>query len=95
MAPLPRGEGSRASDEQSETCENTPPILCRVLISSFMRISVNIATTLDGFIARADGGLDWLTENADGPPEGEDYGYRAFFESVDALVMGRSTFDVV
>lgn len=51
----------------------------------------------DGFIARPDDGLDWL---GGGPPpeEGrprEDYGFKAFFDSVDALAMGRRTFDVV
>jgi dihydrofolate reductase len=55
--------------------------------------TVYIATSLDGFIAREDGGLDWLPpiENS---AEG-DYGFSAFFESVDALVMGRNTCDVV
>ncbi|MDF1595931.1 MAG: dihydrofolate reductase family protein [Acidimicrobiia bacterium] len=57
-----------------------------------MRASVFIATTTDGFIARKDGGLDWLT-GAD--PGDEDYGFEAFMASVDALVMGRNTFDFV
>lgn len=54
------------------------------------RCSVYIATSLDGFIARADGGIDWLSrvERA-----GEDYGFKAFFDSVDTLVMGRKTYD--
>lgn len=53
--------------------------------------AVFIATSLDGFIARPDGRLDWLPE----PDEAEDYGYAAFMASVDVLVMGRTTFDVV
>jgi dihydrofolate reductase len=53
---------------------------------------VYIATSLDGFIARPDGGLDWLTA-VERP--GEDYGYRAFFDAVDALVLGRRTYDAV
>jgi dihydrofolate reductase len=57
------------------------------------RVSVYIATSLDGFIARTDGGLDWL--EAQPAPAGEDFGYAAFFATVDALVMGRSTFDQV
>jgi len=57
--------------------------------------SVFIATSLDGFIAREDGRLDWLdAANACVPP-GEDCGYGAFFASVDALVMGRATFETV
>ncbi|ACL74249.1 dihydrofolate reductase family protein [Thioalkalivibrio sulfidiphilus] len=54
-----------------------------------MRASVFIATSLDGFIAREDGGIDWL------PAFGkEDYGYQAFFDSVDVLVMGRNTYEL-
>lgn len=55
--------------------------------------SVFIATSLDGFIARPDGALDWLP--VPGPDDPEDYGYHAFMESVDALVMGRKTFETV
>lgn len=54
--------------------------------------SVYIATSLDGYIARTDGGLDWLESVH---REGEDYGYKAFFDSVDALVIGRKTYDAV
>jgi dihydrofolate reductase len=50
-----------------------------------------IATSLDGFIARSDGGIDWLGE----PPEGEDYGWAAFLATIDAIVMGRATFEQV
>jgi dihydrofolate reductase len=58
-----------------------------------MNATVYIATSLDGFIAREDGAIDWLPgiESAD---EGEDYGYHAFFDSVDALVMGRNSYEV-
>jgi len=55
--------------------------------------SVFIAASLDGFIARPDGGLDWLPHGADGP--GEDYGYGAFVDGMDALLMGRATYDKV
>lgn len=54
------------------------------------RCSVFIAVSLDGFIARPDGGLDWLSA-VERP--GEDYGYRAFFDDVDALVIGRKTYE--
>lgn len=54
------------------------------------RASVYIAASLDGFIARADGGLDWLSVV---DRRGEDYGFKAFWGSVDALVMGRKTYD--
>ena len=58
-----------------------------------MRCSVFIATSLDGFIARTDGSIDWL-DLAD-HSEGEDHGYREFADTVDVLVMGRSSFDKV
>ena len=55
-----------------------------------MRASVFIATSLDGYIARPDGALDWLP--ADG---GEPHGYDEFMATVDALVIGRKTFETV
>jgi len=55
-----------------------------------MKSSVFIATSLDGFIARPDGALDWLP--ADG---GEPHGYTEFMATVDALVIGRKTLETV
>jgi dihydrofolate reductase len=52
--------------------------------------TVFVGTTVDGFIARPDGGLDWLP--ADG---GEAHGYDELMATVDALVIGRATFDTV
>ncbi len=60
-----------------------------------MKTSVYIATSLDGFIARKDGSLDWLNEANANVPDGEDFGFRAFMDSVDALIMGRKTFEQV
>ena len=55
-----------------------------------MRSSVFCATSLDGYIARENDGLDWLP--ADG---GEPHGFVEFMASVEALVMGRRTYEVV
>src|SRR5260370_8702 len=55
-----------------------------------IRFAVFIAVSLDGFIARPDGSLDWLE-----PFPNEDNGYEAFFAGVDALVIGRGTYDTV
>jgi dihydrofolate reductase len=52
--------------------------------------SVYIATSLDGFIARPDGGIDWLNPMMQA---GEDYGYQRFFASIDAIVFGRKTYE--
>ena len=57
--------------------------------------SVFIATSLDGFIAREDGTLDWLDAANARVPEGEDCGYVPFLDSVDALIMGRNTYEKV
>lgn len=53
---------------------------------------VFIATSLDGFIARADGALDWLMSST---IEGEDTGYDRFMARMDGLIMGRGTFESV
>src|SRR5277367_867945 len=55
-----------------------------------MKASVFIATSLDGFIARLDGGLDWLPADC-----GEPHGYDEFMATVDAIVIGRKTFEIV
>jgi len=55
-----------------------------------MRASVFIATSLDGFIAREDGALDWLPAGG-----GEPHGYDEFIAGVDAIVIGRKTFETV
>jgi len=55
-----------------------------------MRISVYAGLSLDGFIAQLDGGLDFLA-----PFEGEEHGYQEFFGTIDALVIGRATYDTV
>src|SRR5271167_781865 len=55
-----------------------------------MTVSVFIGTSVDGFIARANGDLDFLP--ADG---GEPHGYDEFMASVDAIVIGRKTFETV
>jgi dihydrofolate reductase len=60
-----------------------------------IRASVYIATSLDGFIARRDGSIDWLNEAHALVPKGEDCGFQAFMDSVDALIMGRKTYEQV
>jgi len=55
-----------------------------------MIASVFIGTSVDGFIARRNGSFDFLPEGG-----GEPHGYNEFFASVDALVIGRKTFEIV
>jgi dihydrofolate reductase len=55
-----------------------------------MTVSVFIGTSVDGFIARPNGELDFL------PPDGgEPHGYNEFIAEIDALVIGRKTFETV
>ena len=55
--------------------------------------SVYIATSLDGYIADEKGGLDWLDSTPN--PNNLDLGYGDFMRQIDALVMGRTTFETV
>jgi len=55
--------------------------------------TVFIATSLDGYIADKNGGIDWL--NSIPNPNNEDMGYMEFSNGIDALVMGRTTFETV
>jgi dihydrofolate reductase len=54
-------------------------------------VIVHIATSADGYIARPDGGLEWLTSRP--APEGF-YGMNAFMRSIDTTLLGRKTYEV-
>lgn len=54
---------------------------------------VYIATSLDGFIATEDDGLAWLEQFPN--PDNEDYGFNEFIDQIDALLMGRRTYEKV
>jgi dihydrofolate reductase len=58
-----------------------------------MKTSVFVGTSLDGFIARPDGTFDFLTQGSDG--DGASNGFNEFFATVDAVLMGRNTYEVV
>jgi dihydrofolate reductase len=62
----------------------------RLSRKSTMTVSVFIGTSLDGFIARPNGDLDFLPEGG-----GEPHGYNEFIATIDALVIGRKTFETV
>ena len=55
------------------------------------KIIVYIATSADGFIARKDGAVDWL----DRPSTAGDYGMVKFYKSIDTILWGRKTYDLV
>ncbi len=62
--------------------------------------AVFLGMSVDGFIARLDHDLSWLTgsDEAGGPPDdgaGGDFGFAEFVSGIDALVMGRSTYEVI
>jgi dihydrofolate reductase len=54
------------------------------------KIVVYIATSADGFIARKDGGVDWLNR----PRTAGDYGMGDFFKTIDTILWGRKTYDL-
>jgi dihydrofolate reductase len=54
------------------------------------KVSVFVGTSVDGFLARPNGDLDWLPAGG-----GEPHGYDEFIASVDAIVIGRKTFETV
>src|ERR1700754_1598644 len=56
------------------------------------KLRLFIACSLDGYIATPDGDLSWLSLVE---KEGEDYGYNAFIQTVDTVIMGRKTYDKV
>jgi len=58
-----------------------------------MTNSVYVATSLDNFIATRGGGLEWLNEVPN--PGQSDYGFAEFMSRIDAVVMGRNTFETV
>ena len=55
------------------------------------RIKLYIATSLDGFIARENGSIDWLTKYENNPET--DYGYSEFYASIGKVLMGRKTYE--
>ncbi len=59
-----------------------------------MKVSVFIATSLDGYIAKPDGNIEWLMDKRY-ELEGEDFGYSELYDACDLLVMGRNSFDKV
>lgn len=56
------------------------------------QVTLYIAASLDGYIARCNGDIDWLSRVE---VAGEDYSYAAFYESVDAIALGSHTYELV
>lgn len=55
-----------------------------------MEIVYYVAATIDGYIADEKGGIDWLKPFE---ASGEDYGWTGFYDSVDAVLVGRTTYE--
>ncbi|TFG72423.1 MAG: dihydrofolate reductase [Anaerolineales bacterium] len=60
-----------------------------------VQCSVYIAVSLDGYIAREDGDINWLHNPLYTTDDAGDFGYSAFIAGIDTLVMGRNTFEKV
>jgi len=54
--------------------------------SDMRKVKLFIASSLDCYIAREDGGIDWLFTD-------DDYGYTKFYDSVDTIIVGRKSYD--
>jgi dihydrofolate reductase len=52
------------------------------------KVKYFVANSLDNFIARTDGGVDWLFN------DGTDYGMSQFFKSIDTMLLGRKTYEI-
>ena len=65
----------------------------KVLREKKPRVKLYIACSLDGYIARKDGSIDWLTEYDNNSET--DYGYSEFYASVGTVLMGRKTYEQV
>ena len=57
------------------------------LIGHMRKLTLFIAASLDGFIAREDHSIDWLFSD-------QDYGYSGFYKSIDTIVLGRKTYEL-
>jgi dihydrofolate reductase len=62
-----------------------------IIRTSRPKISIYIATSIDGYIARKDGSLDWL-DRVGGFDE--DYGFQKLLDSIDAVILGRNTYEI-
>src|SRR6476620_11202250 len=96
---LPRGIQRRASSgaragtrRRRHACPDARVMMARVRrpVMKRRKIIVNIGTSADGFIARPDGDLEWLTSRP--APRGF-YGMGAFVKSIDTKVLGRKTYE--
>ncbi|WP_406675118.1 hypothetical protein WBK31_15850 [Nonomuraea sp. N2-4H] len=60
------------------------------MVDRAFKAAAFVGVSLDGFIAREDGDLHWLTSRGEAAG---DYGYDAFIEGIDTVVMGRGTYE--
>ena len=52
------------------------------------KVTVYIASSLDGYIAKENGSVDWLPENVES-------GYDVFYKSIDTVIIGKTTYDQI
>ena len=60
-----------------------------------VKVSAFLGTSLDGFIAREDGSIEWLNDAHKKVSSDEDFGFKSFLVSIDLIIMGRKTFEQV
>ncbi len=64
-------------------------LICRYFSCQMKKLILYVATSLDGYIARKNGSVDWLEKYEKGK---EDYGYNEFLESIGTIILGNTTF---
>ena len=79
---------TQASSASSSGEEKSPPTTI-----TKMKGSINMAMSVDGYIAEKDGGIDWL--NNQPTVENEDFGFTEFINNIDVIIMGKNSFDKV
>src|SRR5262249_25229217 len=85
------GAARRGIGQHDRILQDQGGIASRTSMASQRRIIAHLATSADGYIARPDGNLDWLTTRP--APKGF-YGMPAFARTVDAKILGRKTFEL-
>ncbi len=87
-------KASEGSSEGSTLVSSTEQSVSDTIdFGAMPRNIVYIATSLDGYIADANGGLDWLQMVPN--PKKDDLGFSEFMDDIDAILMGRNTYEVV
>ena len=83
-----RGRSNKVGSLSSSTRTTTT-------LKMTMKASINMAMSVDGYIATKDGGVDWLNNQPPPGPDEGDFGFADFLNSIDVIIMGKNSFNKV